>query len=190
VLARIEGAPAGTAGISLFLVPKIWVNDDGSLGEPNDIVCTGIEEKMGIHGNPTCAMALGSKGRCRGVLLGEENKGMRAMFLMMNEARLLVGFQGLACASPLPVRRHLRARTNSGAHLPDLDKAPSVPIIQHPDVRRMLMLMKVYVEACAACLYVGSGGLPTAADGAEPSWACRLLIPIAKGYVTDRSFGL
>jgi hypothetical protein len=99
VLARIEGAPAGTGGISLFLVPKIWVNDDGSLGEPNDIVCTGIEEKMGIHGNATCSMALGSKGRCRGTLLGEENKGMRAMFLMMNEARLLVGTQGLACAS-------------------------------------------------------------------------------------------
>ncbi len=100
VLARIEGAPAGTAGISLFLVPKIWVNDDGSLGEPNDIVCTGIEEKMGIHGNATCSMALGSRGRCRGTLLGEESKGMRAMFLMMNEARLLVGTQGLAGASP------------------------------------------------------------------------------------------
>ncbi|MGD9369809.1 MAG: acyl-CoA dehydrogenase family protein, partial [Desulfobacterales bacterium] len=99
VLARIEGAPEGTKGISLFLVPKIWVNDDGSLGEPNDVVCTGVEEKMGIHGNATCSLSLGSKGQCRGTLLGEENKGMRAMFLMMNEARLLVGLQGLACAS-------------------------------------------------------------------------------------------
>ncbi len=88
VLARIEGAPEGTKGISLFLVPKIWVNDDGSLGEPNDVVCTGIEEKMGIHGNATCSLALGGKGKCKGTLLGEENKGMRAMFIMMNEARL------------------------------------------------------------------------------------------------------
>ncbi|MHB8999638.1 MAG: acyl-CoA dehydrogenase family protein, partial [Thermoanaerobaculia bacterium] len=99
VLARIEGAPAGTSGISLFVVPKIWVNDDGSLGEPNDVVCTGIEEKMGIHGNSTCSLALGSKGKCRGYLLGDANKGMREMFLMMNDARLLVGNQGLACAS-------------------------------------------------------------------------------------------
>ena len=99
VLARIEGAPQGTSGISLFIVPKIWVNDDGTLGEPNDVVCTGVEEKMGIHGNATCSMALGGKGKCRGVLLGEENKGMRAMFLMMNEARLLVGLQGFCCAS-------------------------------------------------------------------------------------------
>jgi len=87
VLARIEGAPEGTGGISLFIVPKIWVNDDGSLGEPNDVVCTGVEEKMGIHGNATCSLSLGGKGRCRGLLLGEENKGMRAMFVMMNEAR-------------------------------------------------------------------------------------------------------
>ncbi|HEY0593940.1 MAG TPA: acyl-CoA dehydrogenase family protein, partial [Thermoanaerobaculia bacterium] len=99
VLARIEGAPAGTAGISLFLVPKIWVNEDGTLGEPNDVVCTGIEEKLGIHASPTAAMALGSKGKCRGILIGEPNKGMRAMFLMMNDARLMVGSQGLACAS-------------------------------------------------------------------------------------------
>ncbi|CAB5117071.1 Acyl-CoA dehydrogenase [Olavius algarvensis associated proteobacterium Delta 3] len=99
VLARIEGAPQGTKGISLFLVPKFWVNEDGSLGEFNDVVCTGIEEKMGIHGNVTCSLTLGGKGNCRGVLLGEENKGMRAMFLMMNEARLLVGIQGFTCAS-------------------------------------------------------------------------------------------
>jgi alkylation response protein AidB-like acyl-CoA dehydrogenase len=99
VLARIEGAPAGTKGISLFLVPKIWVNEDGSLGEPNGVVCTGLEEKMGIHGNATASLTLGGNGRCRGYLLGEENKGMRAMFLMMNEARLLVGIQAMTCAS-------------------------------------------------------------------------------------------
>ncbi|MEK6192834.1 MAG: acyl-CoA dehydrogenase family protein, partial [Deltaproteobacteria bacterium] len=94
VLARIEGAPAGTKGISIFLVPKVWVNTDGSLGESNDVVCTGIEEKMGIHASATCSISLGSKGGCRGLLLGEENKGMRIMFHMMNEARLGVGCQG------------------------------------------------------------------------------------------------
>jgi alkylation response protein AidB-like acyl-CoA dehydrogenase len=99
VLARIEEAPEGTSGISLFLVPKIRVNEDGSLGESNDVLCTGIEEKMGIHGSPTCSMALGGKDQCRGTLLGEENKGMKAMFVMMNEARLHVGMQGFSCAS-------------------------------------------------------------------------------------------
>ena len=98
-MARIEGAPPGTKGISLFLVPKFWVNDDGSLGEFNDVVCTGIEKKMGIHGNSTCSMDLGGKGKCRGTLLGEENKGMRAMFLMMNEERLQTGLAGFCCAS-------------------------------------------------------------------------------------------
>ncbi|MGZ5476624.1 MAG: acyl-CoA dehydrogenase family protein, partial [Thermoanaerobaculia bacterium] len=95
VLARIEGAPAGTTGISLFIVPKVWVNDDGSLGEPNDVVCTGIEEKLGIHANSTATISLGSKGKCRGLLLGDAIKGMRAMFLMMNDARLMVANQGL-----------------------------------------------------------------------------------------------
>lgn len=92
-LARIEGAPAGSRGISLFLVPKFLVNEDGSLGARNDVVCTGIEEKMGIHGSSTCSMALGSKGKCIGTLLGQENKGLAAMFVMMNEERLMVGAQ-------------------------------------------------------------------------------------------------
>ena len=97
------------------MVPKIWVNDDGSLGEFNDVVCTGVEEKMGIHGNVTCSLALGGKGQCRGTLLGEENKGMRAMFLMMNEARLLVGLQGLVlCVVGLYVCGELRPRTSPG----------------------------------------------------------------------------
>jgi hypothetical protein len=99
VLARIDKAIAGTLGISLFLVPKIWVNEDGCLGEFNDVVCTGIEEKMGIHGSPTCSITLGGKGQCRGILLGEKDKGMRAMFVMMNEARLEVGMQAMGCAS-------------------------------------------------------------------------------------------
>ena len=197
VLARIEGAPAGTRGISLFLVPKIWVNEDGSLGEPNDIVCTGVEEKMGIHGNPTCSMSLGSKGQCRGWLLGEENKGMRAMFLMMNEARLLVGSQGLACASAAYMHSIDYARQRvQGRHLLNMmDKsAPSVPIIQHPDVRRMLLTMKVYVEAMRSLTYyVGlCEDRIHVADSEEEKAKYQglvdLLTPIAKGYVTDRAF--
>ena len=122
VLARIDGAPEGTAGISLFIVPKIWVNEDGSLGEPNDAVCTGVEEKMGIHGNATCSIALGSKGKCRGLLLGEENKGMRNMFLMMNEARLLVGMQAFACASAAYMYAVNYARQRvQGRHLLNMD---------------------------------------------------------------------
>jgi alkylation response protein AidB-like acyl-CoA dehydrogenase len=196
VLARIEGAPAGTSGISLFLVPKIWVNDDGSLGDPNDIVCTGIEEKMGIHGNATCSLALGSKGRCRGMLLGEENKGMRAMFLMMNHARLLVGTQGLACASPayLYAVNYARERVQGRHLLKALDKsAPSVPIIQHPDVRRMLMIMKVYVEGMRSLLYYVGHLDDRRAIAADPDTELKLqgmidfLTPIAKGYVTDRA---
>ncbi|MFO7709185.1 MAG: acyl-CoA dehydrogenase family protein, partial [Desulfobacterales bacterium] len=195
VLARIEGAPAGTAGISLFLVPKIWVNQDGSLGEPNDVVCTGIEEKMGIHGNATCSLALGGKGKCRGTLLGQENKGMRAMFLMMNEARLLVGAQGLGCASPayLYAVNYARERLQGRHLLKTFDKnAPSVSIIQHPDVRRMLMTMKVYVEGTRSLLYyVGccEDRIQITADAdtrATYQGIIDFLIPIAKGYVTDR----
>ncbi|MGD8975878.1 MAG: acyl-CoA dehydrogenase, partial [Desulfobacterales bacterium] len=197
VLARIEGAPEGTKGISLFLVPKIWVNDDGSLGEPNDVVCTGVEEKMGIHGNATCSLSLGSKGQCRGTLLGEENKGMRAMFLMMNEARLLVGLQGLACASASYIHAVNYARQRiQGRHLMQImDKsAPAVSIIQHPDVRRMLLTMKVYVEGMRSLLYyIGMcGDKAMICDDPEARATYQgivdLLIPIAKGYVTDRAF--
>ncbi len=197
VLARIEGAPAGTAGISLFIVPKIWVNDDGSLGEPNDIVCTGIEEKMGIHGNATCSIAMGSKGKCRGYLIGEANKGMRAMFLMMNDARLMVANQGLACATAAYLYALNYARTRiQGRHLMKMmDKeAPGVPIIQHPDVRRMLMLMKVYVESIRSLSYYIASCLDTIATTEDKEEKTRLqgivdfLIPIAKAYSTERGF--
>ena len=197
VLARIEGAPAGTNGISLFIVPKFWVNDDGSLGEPNDVVCTGVEEKMGIHGNATCSMSLGSKGKCRGLLLGEENKGMRSMFLMMNEARLLVGIQGFACATAAYMHAVKYARERvQGRHLMNMmDKsAPAVPIIQHPDVRRMLLTMKAYVEGMRSLLYyvgVCDDWIRIADSDEEKNkyqGIIDLLIPIAKGYVTDRAF--
>jgi alkylation response protein AidB-like acyl-CoA dehydrogenase len=197
MLARIEGAPPGTKGISLFLVPKIWVNDDGSLGEPNDVVCTGIEEKMGIHGNATCSLSLGSKGNCRGTLLGEENKGMRAMFQMMNEARLLVGLQGLACASSAYMYAVSYARERvQGRHLLKAleDNAPSVPIIEHPDIRRMLLTMKVYVEGMRSLLYyIGNCEdkfqiSANEEDKARYQGLMDVLIPMAKGYVTDKAF--
>lgn len=197
VLARIEGAPPGTSGISLFIVPKIWVNEDGSLAEPNDVVCTGVEEKMGIHGNATCAMSLGSKGKCRGLLLGEENKGMRSMFLMMNEARLLVGIQAFACASAsyMHAVNYARQRVQGRHLLNTMDKsAPSVPIIQHPDVRRMLLTMKSYVEGMRSLLYYV--GLcedklrvtESVEEKAKYQGIIDLLIPVAKGYVSDRAF--
>ena len=197
VLARIEGAPEGTKGISLFIVPKIRVNDDGSLGEPNDVVCTGVEEKMGIHGNATCSMSLGSKGNCHGVLLGEENKGMRSMFLMMNEARLLVGIQGFACASVayMHALKYARERVQGRHLLNMMDKsAPAVPIIQHPDVRRMLLTMKAYVEGMRSLLYyVGMCDdriqiADNDEDKAKYQGIIDLLIPVAKGYVSDRAF--
>ncbi|WDP90924.1 MAG: acyl-CoA dehydrogenase [Desulfobacter sp.] len=197
VLARIEGAPAGTAGISLFLVPKIWVNDDGSLGEPNDIACTGIEEKMGIHGSPTCSMALGGKGKCIGTLLGQENKGMSAMFVMMNEARLHVGMQGFACASAsyLNALNYAKERVQ-GAGLTAPKGSPGVPIIQHPDIRRMLLNMKANTEAMRSLLYyVGYMEdmvkvAETEEDRARYQGIIDVLIPVAKGYITDRAFEL
>ena len=197
VLARIEGAPAGTGGISLFLVPKIWVNDDGSLGEPNDIVCTGIEEKMGIHGNATCALSLGSKGKCRGTLLGEANKGMSAMFLMMNDARLMVGNQGmtLASAAYMYALNYARTRVQGRSLLKMRDKnAPAVPIIQHPDVRRMLLTMKLYVEALRSLSYYLAYCNDRVTLATDPEETDRyqglidFLIPIAKGFGTERSF--
>jgi len=197
VLARIEGAPEGTKGISLFLVPKFRVSDDGSLGEFNDVVCTGIEEKMGIHGNSTCSLALGGKGGCVGTLLGEENKGMRAMFLMMNEARLLVGLQGFACAtaSYLNAVNYARERVQGKNLASFMDKnAPAVPIIQHPDVRRQLLTMKAYVEGMRSLLYYVAycdDVVDTTDDEnikEKYHGLVEVLIPIAKGYVTDRAY--
>ena len=197
VLARIEGAPAGTKGISIFLVPKIWVNDDGSLGEPNDVVCTGIEEKMGIHASATCSISLGSKGKCRGLLLGEENKGMRIMFHMMNEARLGVGFQGFnhATTAYLYAVNYARERLQ-GRDMDNLaDKAaPQVPIIRHPDVRRMLMWMKSHVEGMRSFVYyVGRcfDLLENAADEKERALyqgLTDLLTPLVKAYCAQRGF--
>ncbi|MFH2099794.1 MAG: acyl-CoA dehydrogenase, partial [Pseudomonadota bacterium] len=197
VLARIEGAPAGTKGISLFLVPKIWVNDDGSMGEDNDVVITAIEEKMGIHGSSTCQMALGGKGKCRGTLLGEENKGMRAMFLMMNEARLGVGIQGFSMASAayLHALDYARQRKQGRNLLEFMNpEAPAVSIIEHPDVRRMVMSMKAYICGMRSMIYyVGKcfDTVRTTEDQAEKD-KCQglieVMIPVLKAYCTDRAF--
>ncbi|MGZ5474214.1 MAG: acyl-CoA dehydrogenase, partial [Thermoanaerobaculia bacterium] len=179
------------------IVPKVWVNDDGSLGETNDVVCTGIEEKLGIHANSTASISLGSKGKCRGLLLGDANKGMRAMFLMMNDARLMVANQGLGCASAayLYALNYARQRVQGRHLMKMLDKeAPSVPIIQHPDVRRMLMLMKVYVEAMRSLSYYLAFCFDQIATTTDSEEKTRLqgivdfLIPIAKAYSSERAF--
>jgi hypothetical protein len=195
VLARIEDAPPGSKGISLFIVPKIWVNDDGSLGEPNDIVCSGVEEKMGIHGSPTCSMALGGKGKCRGLLLGEANKGLLVMFHMMNEARLDVGAQGFlhASAAYLYAVNYARERLQGR----DIEKgkdstAPQVPIICHPDVRRMLLLMKAYVDGMRSFVYYVAYCFDkesTAKNRQEKERYhdfIELLTPIIKAYCSER----
>ena len=156
VLARIEGAPSGTRGISIFIVPKMWVNPDGSLGGPNDVVCTGVEEKLGIHSSATCSMSLGEKGNCRGYLLGNENEGMKIMFYMMNEARLNVGFQGYCYGSAayLYAANYAKERIQGKDLMaPKGDDTPSVAIINHPDVRRMLMWMKSHVDGMRSFVY-------------------------------------
>ncbi|MFO7989224.1 MAG: acyl-CoA dehydrogenase [Desulfotignum sp.] len=197
VLARIEGAPAGTKGISLFLVPKYRVNANGTVGEPNDVVCTGLEEKMGIHGNATAALAFGSKGNCVGELLGEENKGMKAMFVMMNEARLGVGLQGFgfASASYINAVNYAKQRIQGTDLTKIFDKDPKpVAIINHPDVKRQLLHMKSYVDGMRALMYFTAlcfDKVLTAADESEKEMyqgLIELLIPVVKGYVTDRAF--
>ena len=197
VLARIEGAPKGTKGISLFIVPKIWVNDDGSLGEPNDVVCTGIEHKMGLKGSSTCSLTFGGQGKCKGVLLGEVNKGMQVMFHMMNEARLLVGTIGAcnASAAYLYAVNYAKERVQ-GRDLDDMfnhDAAP-VTIIKHPDVRRMLLWMKAHVDGMRSLCYYGANmfdKIELEKDETQKDYyqgIVEILTPIIKSYCTDRGF--
>jgi alkylation response protein AidB-like acyl-CoA dehydrogenase len=197
VLARIEGDPPGTKGISIFIVPKIWVNADGSLGAPNDVVCTGIEEKMGIHASSTCSITLGGKGQCRGLLLGDVCQGMKIMFYMMNEARLGVGFQGFNYASTAYLyalnyaRERVQGRALEAGKDPD---APQVPIIRHPDVRRMLLAMKAYVEGMRSFVYYVGWCLErealadTEEDRAYYKGFADLLTPLVKAYCAQRGF--
>ena len=194
VLARIEGAPAGTKGISLFVVPKIKVNDDGSLGERNGVTCGSLEEKMGIHGNSTCVMNYDS---ATGWLIGEENRGLNAMFVMMNEARLGVGIQGLAQSevayqnAVIYTKERLQGRALTGTKYPD--KAAD-PIIVHPDVRRTLMTIKAFNEAARA-LVVWAGLKSDVAhrsgddkERQSADDALGLLTPVIKGVLTDLGF--
>ncbi|WP_137046212.1 acyl-CoA dehydrogenase C-terminal domain-containing protein [Pseudolabrys sp. FHR47] len=194
VLARIEGAPAGTKGISLFVVPKFMVGDDGSVGERNGVSCGSLEEKMGIHGNSTCVM---NYDNATGWLVGEENRGLNAMFVMMNEARLGVGIQGLALSevayqnAVVYAKERLQGRAITGAKFPD--KAAD-PIIVHPDVRRTLMTMRAFNEAARALvLWAGlkSDVAHRSGDAKERQAAddaLGLMTPVIKGVMTDVGF--
>ncbi len=194
VLARIEGAPAGTKGISLFVVPKIMVNDDGSLGAKNGVSCGSLEEKMGIHGNATCVMNYDG---ATGWLIGEENRGLNAMFVMMNEARLGVGVQGLAQSevayqnAVIYAKERLQGRAISGVKYPD---KPADPIIVHPDVRRTLMTMRAFNEAARALvMWTALKGDVAHRSGDERERKSAddhmgLLTPVIKGVLTDQGF--
>ena len=190
VLAKIPGGPAGIKGVSLFIVPKFLVNGDGSLGDRNPVTCGKIEEKMGIHGNATCVMNYDG---AVGYLLGEEHKGMRAMFTMMNDARLGVGLQGYAQAevayqnAVIYAKDRLQGRDVTGAKAPD--KAAD-PIIVHPDIRRNLMDQKSFIEGARAFTYWGATLLDRAhkMDDAEAEGLVSLLTPVIKGFQTDRGF--
>jgi len=194
VLARIEGAPAGTKGISLFVVPKIRVNPDGSLGERNGLSCGSIEHKMGIHGNATCVMNYDG---ATGWLVGEANRGLNAMFTMMNEARLAVGLQGLALSeiayqnAAAYARERLQGRALSAPRTGD---RPADPIIVHPDVRRILMTIRAFNEAARALVLWAaiSGDVSHRADDPrarqEAEDRMGLLTPVIKGVLTDIGF--
>jgi alkylation response protein AidB-like acyl-CoA dehydrogenase len=195
VLARIEGAPRGTRGVSIFLVPKRWVNADGSLGAPNDIVCTGIEEKMGLRGSPTCSMALGSRGACRGLLLGKANQGMTIMFQVMNEARLGAGQQGYLHGSAAYLlaadyaKQRIQGHDLAERHHP---KGPSVPIIRHPDIRRQLMRMKALVDGMRSFTFYVAYLFDRVAVADTPQEKQRwqglidFLTPVVKAYCSER----
>jgi len=194
VLARIEGAPSGTRGISLFVVPKMLVNDDGSLGARNGVSCGSIEEKMGIHANSTCVMNYDG---AIGWLVGEENRGLNAMFVMMNEARLGVGVQGLALSevayqnAAIYAKERLQGRALSGTKFPD---KPADPIIVHPDVRRALLTMRAFNEAGRALVIwaaLSSDVAHRSGDEKQRQIAddqLGLLTPVIKGVLTDKGF--
>ncbi len=195
VLARIEGAPAGTRGISLFLVPKYLVNDDGTPGAFNNIICTGIEEKMGLHGSPTCSMSLGEKGDCKGFLLGEENKGMSGMFEMMNDVRLEVGTQAFAHASTAYLYAVDYAKNRlQGKALGAKSDSPQVALTAHPDVRRMMMNMKAYIDGMRSFIYYTSycfDKMHCATDEAEKqhfTGLVEILTPVIKAYCSEKGF--
>src|SRR6266481_773304 len=192
VLARTPTAPEGVKGISLFLVPKFMVNDDGSLGARNDVHCVSIEHKLGIHASPTAVLAYGDHGGAVGYLVGEENRGLEYMFIMMNLARFTVGVEGIGVSERAYQRALAFARDRVQGRAPGLDKTvPTATILQHPDVRRMLLTMKAQTEATRALAYVTGAAIDNArrhpdADARKRHQAfVELMIPIVKGWGTE-----
>jgi hypothetical protein len=193
VLARTPDAPEGVRGISLFIVPKFLVNKDGSLGKRNDVRCVSIEHKLGIHASPTAVLAYGDKEGAIGHLIGEENRGLEYMFIMMNAARFAVGMEGVAIAEAAYqkalayAKERIQGRELGGAG------SKAVPIIRHPDVRRMLMAMKAQAEATRALAYVAAGAMdkahhhPDKGERARAQAFVDFLIPIVKGWSTETS---
>jgi alkylation response protein AidB-like acyl-CoA dehydrogenase len=186
VLARTPGAPAGTRGISLFVVPKYFVNGDGSLGGRNDLRCVSLEHKLGIMASPTCVMSFGDNDACIGELIGRENEGLKAMFTMMNSARINVGNQGVQIAErALQAAQYYARERVQSARAGSPDKNP-VAIIEHPDVRRMLLRMRALTEGARALLYYTAGQVDrgTLGDaGAQARADC--LVPMLKAWGTD-----
>jgi len=193
VLARVTGAPEGVKGISLFVVPKFLVNADGSLGERNDVHCVSIEHKLGIKASPTAVLQFGDHGGAVGYLVGEENRGLEYMFIMMNAARYAVGVQGIAIAERAYQKAVSFAKDRVQSRPVDGSIKASAAIIHHPDVRRMLMTMRAYTEGCRAMASVAAAAYDAShhhldADVRQQNLAFyEFLVPLVKGYSTEMS---
>ncbi len=193
VLARVQGAPEGVKGISLFVVPKFLVGKDGTLGARNDVQCVSIEHKLGIKASPTAVLQFGDHGGAIGHLVGQENRGLEYMFIMMNAARFGVGVQGVAVADRAYQKAVAYARDRVQSRPVDGSIAASAPIIHHPDVRRMLMTMRALTESCRAMAAVGASAYDAAhhhadADTRKQNQAFyEFLVPLIKGYSTEMS---
>ena len=191
VLARLPDAPAGTKGISLFIVPKFLVNPDGTPGQRNDLRCVSLEHKLGVHASPTCVMAYGDNGGAVGYLVGEENNGMACMFTMMNNARLAVGMQGVAIADRAYQQAVSFARERVQSRAIGDSESKAAAIIRHPDVRRMLMTMRAGTEAMRCIAYLNAAEIdrahrhPEKAVRAQSNARAGLLTPITKGWATE-----
>ena len=193
VLARVQGAPEGVKGISLFVVPKFMVNQDGSLGDRNDVYCVSIEHKMGIKASPTAVLQYGDHGGAIGYLVGEENRGLEYMFIMMNAARYAVGVQGIAIAERAYQKAVQYAQERVQSRPVDGSVKGAATIIHHPDVRRMLMTMRAYTEGCramssvAAAAYDAAHHHPDAEVRQQNQTFYEFMVPLVKGYSTEMS---
>ncbi|QMV73009.1 acyl-CoA dehydrogenase [Comamonas piscis] len=193
VLARVAGAPEGVKGISLFVVPKFLVNADGTLGARNDVHCVSIEHKLGIKASPTCVLQFGDHGGATGFLVGEENRGLEYMFIMMNAARYAVGLQGVAIAERAYQQAAAFAKERVQSRPVDGSVAGSATIIHHPDVRRMLMTMRAYTQGCramaltAAAAFDAAHAHPDAQVRQDNQAFYEFMVPLIKGYSTEMS---